>query len=485
MKRTASRPVLFLALVLTAAFAAADIKLDIGPPPDKKEPGKGGIVVPEPTEKAPRRESTADPKGDSLVFLNGDLIHGQFVSVDGPELIWRHPEAEEPIRFRTSGIDEIRFAKVSWTPGPGRSSTLHLTNGDTLVGKIMELTRDLIVLETWYAGTMRVSRSVVQKITFGQSSRRDFVFEGPAGLNGWQKMKHAGRHIRGGAEQGVKYRSDALYLGANSGVGRMVNFPDKPEVQFEIAWRGHPNVVVYLFANKLALSNINAYMLNINGDNIYLNRYDGRRSRRAGQFRLTGMTAKGKASFNLLLDQKEKVIGLRVNGRLVQQWKDQGMMKNLGKGLAFYTYQGGIRVRDIRVAAWEGRMESVDSAAEAGERDAVLLNNNDKVSGTLLSLRLGKLILKTTYANMEIPVDRVASVQFGEKGLKDVKNAKTDARVVFANGRGITLKPEKIVEGQLVGSSENFGRVTVSLTAVKSIRMNVGVKREDGEDEDW
>jgi hypothetical protein len=379
-------------------------------------------------------------------------------------------------------VDEIRFAKVSRTPGGKRGAVVNLTNGDSLEGQVIELTPEHVVLQTWYAGSLRVRRTMIKQVSFRKTSGR-YVYEGPDGLKGWTTVKHSRRSGEQGKPQ---YKNGALYLiGQNIGIGRNINLPDMAEIQFDVAWKGYLNLQIFVFANKLAMSNLEAFMLNLNNDYVYLQRWMTNRAQNMGNTRHEGLSGKGKATFTLLVDKKGKKIALLIDGALSQQWSDVGDPNKLGKGLALYTYRGGVKISDIRVSAWDGKIEAPVTGA-AGKGDTVFLTNNDKVSGTLKAIRDGKLEFQTSYAAMAIPLERVQAIQLGQGGGRPAGLTASGVRATFADGGTVTMSLSRIANGQLMGESENFGKASFTLRAFKSLRLNLKAEREEGEDEfDW
>lgn len=470
-------------IVCLAARARAEIKIDVAPAPKQGEPA-AGIVVPKPGgpgETAPA--PAADPRGDALLFLGGDVLHGKLLGLDAKTIEWRHPDAADPIRLGTKNIDEVRFAQPPRRPAKPLA-VVSIAGGDRIEGTVAELSADQLVLDTWYAGTLRVRRALVEEMTFRQISSQA-LYEGPENLESWSKIDQS---IRGGRQPDTysRFKNGALYLtGQNAAVGRDLNLPDMAEIRFDIAWRGYSNLMIYFYASKLQTHSLESYLLNLSGDYVNLQRWAGNNCQQIGNFNVQGMSGRGKLSMTLLVDKKQKKVAIKIDDRLVQQWSDTvGDPAKLGKGLMFYSYQGAVRIANISVRAWDGRIEVAGAETGAPEGDTVHMVNGDKVTGAIKGIREGQVEIQTSYAAMPVPLDRVAGISLTVKKPDARKPEAGALRAFFDDERFVTLVPDRIVNDQLLGSSTALGKVTMNLKAFRKLQFNLEAKR-DRDDDDW
>jgi hypothetical protein len=65
--------------------------------------------------------------------------------------------------------------------------------------------------------------------------------------------------------------------------------------------------------------------------------------------------------------------------------------------------QGTIKIREIQVSQWDGRIPGSESGNEDQNKDSIMFVNGDLVTGDLLNIANGETIFKTEYAELKIP----------------------------------------------------------------------------------
>jgi hypothetical protein len=433
--------------------------------PDKPEP------------KAPARPPV---KGDLLTFLNGDKLHGDLVSLEPAEgVVWRHPDVAGPVTFKTDHLDTVLLQASGAKPGGKQTAAVELANGGRLPGTVVGLTPDTLELDTGYAGGLSIRRAALKSVLF-EFEQESTIYSGPTGLAGWQVFKIGG-------SKGWQYKKGAFYSpGRAGGIGRNFKFPKQSRIRWRMAWRGYPQVQIYLFTQKLNTSTRSTYMLNISNDYFYIQRRDPKAGyQQISNFNIRGFGGRAKARMEVLVDQEKKAFYLKIDGLLVQQWAaPQGKFD--GKGLMFYSYSNtAMKISEIEVSSWDGVIASGGPAPKEVSQDTVLLNNEDKVTGTIQSIQNGKLKIKTDFAVIDIPLARVASVVFKGKGKGSAPRGARDVQVSLHGGGKVFFRLDKMADGRITGSAPEFGKIAVKRQAAGAIRFNLAAKREQEDDEDW
>lgn len=486
---------LFLAVAwagVTAAVLPAGAEIVIGNDgPLVIDPGQRIVVGSRVVRPAspPYAPPDTDPAGDFtrektdvLVFMNRDRLHGMLEAVDPPGggLRWKHAGASNAIAFALSGLSHVKLAARPAEGQVTHKALVHLTNGDLLAGDIEELNGTNLVLNTWYAGRVCVRRNMLAAIEPSVATS-SVVYEGPGDIAGWLfPAVNAGRKswsLRNGALSAI----DPVPIGRN-----IENLPDQADIEFEADWRGQPYFFVSVFSDNLRQYSGNCYVLRITGPSVYLYRYDQNAgSQNMGNVSIAQFVNDGnqRARFNILVDRKTARLMLTINGRLVQQWTDAGGFAGKGNGLVFQPQNAGeLRISRIRVSKWDGRTPKEPQAAEKGDQDLMRFANADKVSGTLQQIVQGKASFVTSYATLDVPLERIDRVDFSEGKVERARRNAGDVLAHF-NGRGrVTLRLARLGDGRLEGDSENVGTLALPLAACRLLELNI-YEEKPGEEE--
>ena len=126
---------------------------------------------------------------DLLRFTNGDQLHGAFLGIkEGPQAIWRHDDLAAPVDFKTAQLRHIILQGGRPLKPLASLSHLGLVNGDRIPGTITGITSDMIILDTPYAGVLRIPRKQVSMLAPNPLGGRVY-YHGPFVENEW-KMAH-------------------------------------------------------------------------------------------------------------------------------------------------------------------------------------------------------------------------------------------------------------------------------------------------------
>ena len=466
-------------VLLFAAARLATAAIVVGPPEAPPSTPGGGAT----TGAGPGSGAPLDAAGDRLVFLKGDWLHGELVSVDAASgrVIWRHPEAREPIAFSSKSVSELRLGPRQGTAATHESGVVRLTNGDELTGDIASVDPTNLVLSTSSAGRLMLQRSMVSEIRPGAGAM-SVLYEGPKSLDEW-KLRGGDRGRMWELKDGVLSPLVPVPLGRS-----IEKMPDSVRIDFTVEWRQQGIYFSFwFFHEKPDEPQGEAYMLNIiSGQRVDLNRLrstGGSQNLGSAEF-AEGAQQRGTARFSILADRSKGNIALLVNGKMLRQWKDSREFKGGGSSITFMP-QGGreLRISEIRVSKWNGIVPQGTEVASDSPDDSVVLSNGDVMSGTLLGIAEGQAVVKTPFADLKIPLDRVTQISMsGAKAVRARRRA-GDVRASFCGGGSVTFELKSLGGGRIEGTSENFGAAAWPLSALERVEMNIYAEKTAAGDE--
>jgi hypothetical protein len=454
--------------------------LEVAPPPP---PRAAKVEQPAPAEVV--APVSAAPEGDALKFRNGDQLHGTILGIEKGNLLqWRRDDVKAPLGFALDNVLELQLA-----PRPPKTArvphrmVVELTNGDRLAGDIVTLNDKVLKLNTWYADTLSLKRSMVQRIA-SVAAAPDAIFTGPAGLSGWTTSENS--------RDGWKFKNGAFYspLRNSCGVGRNVNLPDLANIEFDLAWRGQLYFQVGFYYEDLRnLYGSGGYAFQFNSSSVYLSRYGANRgqSNLGSNVEVPKLQNKTKVHVSIRVNKAKKAIALFIDNELVKPWTDAEAFAGNGKGLIFFSQgQGQYRVSNILVTAWDGRLDAGPVAAAAVAEDTLRLGNNDRVSGTIKSIGKGEVVVATSFMEMKVPLERVAQIDFADPKTEKTHRQAGDVRAIFLDGSRFTLAMETLSDAALIGSAESCGRVSTALDAFSRIQFRIYEARPaSGAGDEW
>jgi hypothetical protein len=436
-------------------------------------PKPTGIVTATPAPPASRT-----PDADVVKFRNGDVLHGTVAAVGGGVLQWRRSDVAEPIGFALSSVGEIGLGERV-APAESRRAVVELTNGDAVAGELVNLDGKTLTLQTWFAGRVTIQRPFVQRVMFvGELPAASY--SGPNSLEEWKSE---------GNRNAWSFQKGALYAVGSGQLARDVKLPAMATIEFDVAWRGNLNGAVgFGFEEGRRVYQSGGYMVQFNYATITLQRYRANQgSNNLGQsLELPELQRKTKMRVALRVNQSKKQIALFLDGTLARQWSEPEEWAAKGTALVLMAQgQGQWRISNLTVAGWDGRLDGEVSAG-AKDADLVRLNNGDQVSGTVKSITNGQIALTTSFAEMNVPVERAVAVELASATSERARRQAGDVEAFFLDGRKLTVALDKLDEQQFTGTSENFGRMTAALGAFRRLRFHIYEKREaESDDERW
>ena len=423
---------------------------------------------------------------------DGSQFKGTLLEIGPDRAIFEADFLAQPVPLKLDHVLEISLPPHRGDFAGDHIASAGLSNGDMLRGELTGVTDTEISLITWYGGEMKIRRTMVD--TLDIQSRPDLIYAGPTGLDGWTQSK----------EKSWVYEDGTLRPLQQAMISRELKLPVKTHFAFDIAWRSIPRFRFIFFSDDIVSGEPdNCYFLLANGHYVELRKRTPRNNAVpiGGSIQIPEFRNREKVRMELLVDRKSGLFRLLVNGRIAADWNDpEPLAGKMGGGVHFDATDTSMRFSRIEINSWDGTVEGKAEDHEAGfldeemDEDAereeepepdpsrIRLRNNDHIEGQMLGIEGGKVKLKTSYGDMELPVSRLRSFPLrGKKEKEDYmlglyekpKRYNGDVRAWFADGSHVTFRLESATGGRLKGYGQAFGQVDFDAKAFNRIEFNL------------
>ncbi|HWB57836.1 MAG TPA: family 16 glycoside hydrolase [Chthoniobacteraceae bacterium] len=419
---------------------------------------------------APSRGGDTPGSNDVLVFANKDVLHGSFLGCDKSTARWASPAATAPIVFHNSALLQAQFGPRKMPADAARATQMvRLANGDEFPGVVVSLDDKTLVVDTWYAGRLNFARRIVASVESRQAP--GILYQGPSGIKEW-KVTSDDNDKPGWAV------SDGVLVSNNGGsIRRDMKLPAKSKIEFDVAVQNGSGVTAAIYAAAPAdpdedLSD--CYVIGIGSDSIDFQRNANNNVQNLpngdeGVPVNPAMFKDGWLHVEIRVDKDRKSLWLFLDGKMAKQWTDTDFA---GKG----TYMGfsnedstPVKVRNIRLSTWDGKIEDPKHAGVAVKEDSILMENKDQVSGALKSIAGGKIIITSAYADLTIALEHIDRIDFAGGGDAKPEKSAGDVRACFTGGGSARMQIDSWDEKQATATSPDFGKAVFSTAVFESL----------------
>jgi len=155
----------------------------------------------------------------------------------------------------------------------------------------------------------------------------------------------------------------------------------------------------------------------------------------------------------------------------VKTWKDPNGFAGRGGALGFNPQLADrMRISGIRLRHWNGQLPNGrGTEAVGGEEDHVHFSNGNNLKGKVGSVEGGKLMVKTSFAEVPVPLEKVATVVFAAPKIQPDEE----------KSAWITLGGEGRVTGEILEWSAKgvrvrtsiFGEMTLDPAVISSVQF--------------
>lgn len=429
------------------------------------------LTVAQPAVSAPRRAAAVTESGDYLQFLDGSSLHGELQSIDPRKgVLWKHPDATRVIEFRPTHLYQVRFERRATIDHRERPPCLlRFTNGDEIWGSLVSLDEKELELETWFAGRLRAPRDTVRSLTFLPKGYA-ITYEGPTSIEGWSVAP---------TSDAWRYRDGAFVSTSVGSLGRNVHLPRLSKVEFDMAWTGQLSLIFSLYTDLIDRFDYNSscYMFSVRPGYIDLQRIQaGRGSTHLGQVQIASLGLKNSIHLEIRTDSEQAMLALFADGVLVQQWRDPLGFVGQGTGISFYSQRIGpvLSIGNLRVSDWNGKLDSPVPVLTNRTEQVIKLVNNDKVVGTVRTIRNGIVSLTAAQTQLDVPLPRVTQILMARDGEGSQVEDQGAIRAFFTDGGTVSFQLAGWREQGVTGRNRNFGEIQLKPEWIQQIQFNPG-----------
>jgi len=417
---------------------------------------------------------------DVIIFFNSNHLHGSILSLSYPNGIkFKLDNSNDKTIFQTKNIKCINLAIPSKKQNPKKStSTITLTNEDKLIGNILELNKKSLILDTWYAGIIKIKYQMLKHISQNKNNTNK-LYTGPNNLKEWTILPKR-NNIKA-----WKYKNGFLYCDENSSnkiIGKNINLPDMAKISFTVENKDHLCLTFQFYSDEISISTTNSYKITISQ---YVNitrctaTKNSYRESDIQSFHSKYIKDSGKKDICILIDKINKKFYLLCNGKIEKQWTDAQKFAGTGKYICFSNRGGKVKISNIKVEKWDGKFKITKTKNINNQVTADLLQfkNGDKIKGEIINIKDKILYFKTSYATLTIPMTRINNITLNSKTQENRRKKANDIKAIFHNNNHLTIELVKADNKTIKAKSENFGTITIIKSAFKRLYLNIYDKR--------
>ena len=404
--------------------------------------------------------ATAQPVEEPhlLTLSNGDVLRGRMVSYDqAGGLGWTRGDAVGAMSFEVTKVTAIDLGPVKSTEVSGTMpARVRLRNGDVMDGSISALETNVLKFDSICAGPLTVPRLLIRSIS-PQSSNLATVFDGITGTNEWTFADVTSAGDEGGF---WNYQSGAFVATKSASIARDLKLPDQMTLEFDASWRGTLNLAIAVFTDSLKPISLRAteaeppfaafYSLQINSHSVNLLYVSQKEPvRTIAQVIAPSLSQKNEGRITIHASKERKLLTLLIDGVVIKQWTEN-MGTAQGTGVRFvHQGQGSIRLSNLRVRQWDGRLDEQSPTPHVGPDEAVITVTGEKLVGKLLGYDTAGLQLQTGQTPFKVNLDRVQRIEFSAaEPASKAPPAGRMARAKLTNGGVLTFSLLSWKEGK-------------------------------------
>ncbi|HEY1172324.1 MAG TPA: hypothetical protein VGH19_13200 [Verrucomicrobiae bacterium] len=373
-----------------------------------------------------------------LTLSNGDVLRGRMVSYEqAAGLGWSRADSLGTMVFDAAKVQAIDLGPAKSIPPSGElPARVRLRNGDVVDGSVMALETNALKFETVFDGQLTIPRPLLRSLS-PQSANLKTVFDGIKDMNGWTFAEVTSA----GDDAGFwTFQPGAFLATKSASVARDLKLPGQMTMEFDVAWRGTLNLAIAVFTDSLKPISLRAtenepafaafYSLQINSHSVNLLYVSQKEPvRTVGQVIAPVLSQKNEARVTIHASKDRKTITLLIDGVLVKQWTE-GMSPAQGTGVRFvHQGQGSVRLSNLRVSEWDGRLDEVSPSNHVGPDEALITVSGERMVGKLLAYNQTNVTLQTGQTSFNVALERVQRIEFSP-----VKNI-SEGAVTAGKGR--------------------------------------------------
>ena len=412
--------------------------------------------------------TTVTNKGlrETVMFRNGDSLKGELISFDRTNGIsWMRPELTKPVNFNFSSVTEVFLgSRPAMDAADSATRTvIEFHNGNELVGSLISITNDQMLLDTAYAGQLKIPLNQVASI-LPRAKHDGVVFNALYDDKDWT---HGDMSVVQGVAVGDwMYHNGSFVGGAAASVARGLDLPFDARMDFDLYWQNSFQIAIGLHTDSLEPISLNArdqepdfapfYSFALSQSVAYLRLVPKVGPiRQLGQPEILRLTpGTNHTQVSIFSSQKRKSVALMMDGRLIREWVDPQGWSAGGRGVRFvHQGFGNVRIANLRVTKWDGQSLTPSRIRPNATVDVILFKKTAILAGRFAGFTNGEFHLATGGAVKTIPFNDLNQLNLAVQSYKKPAANPTNQVTVYFTGRG-----------RLTGQLENWDRQKAILT---------------------
>ena len=420
---------------------------------------------------------------EKIRLFDGSELTGGLISLDKDQnLFWENQSVSKPISFDYKSVANILFNQIPLNgeqiPHHLKSLKLFFHNGDKLSCKYEQLTKDHLLIETGFSGSIKVPLSVIQKLEFLPDS---FVtlYDSSFGFKNWKTSN---------SKSWIFEEGDFISSFSGS-VGKKLPKKNAIEIQFKAEWERSFYLAIRLFSDSDGSTYGNVgYHLSFSNNRLNLQvnkRRKGRIIRETiGSVMVDDLMKEKKASFKILGHRSKKEFIIYVNNRQVARWKDSTKDFQPDQNGILFINQGGnsyIRLKEVNISGWDKSFFPMENSERITQEHSnyVVLENGDSSLVTSITGDKEFISMSTKRGTFNVPISRVRNITFTNP-KENLLELKTSEQIILSQSLGhLSCKVLSVSKNQLFGYSPNFGDFKLPLSNIRQIKCNQDLLRRN------
>lgn len=432
-----------------------------------------------------------------LHFTNGDRLQGSLGRLENGLLYWTSPTLQKETPFFLNQIQDITFPQVT-NPAVAQDHIAHIRfnpdlrqqndniPGDVMDGELVAVNQDHILLNTWYAGQLKLNRNMVKDLEITDVSPP--VYSGPLKADEWKVFP----------EDSWAFEKNSFVGSGNGTLAKdFKKIPERYCFRFAATWKNRFSLQILFSADSAGEETPdNHYMLMLDNGTSYLQKRCSNPDAIGGIMRNGGMIGeykrdqnfrtKEKTEMRLYVDTTSGLMALYSDESLVQEWND--VEKPLLSGSCIHLRQSSgngnkVQISRISLTAWDGILPSAQDGVKTNaienpdpkdDEQRIILRNGDIILGKVEKVENSEIALKTRHNEIRLPVSRIRKLALAPSEYDERLLQNGDVRAWFADGNYITFRLDGIsAQGKITGTSQHFGTAQFDPTAFTRIEFNI------------
>lgn len=453
-------------------------------------------------QKAGKAKPTIESSSQKLIFQDGGQIGGELVEITKDEIVWRRPDASEPLRFPRGDVRRIATEPAmqestngfpggfmifnppqenSKTPPKPASATLKLPGGDWLFGDVASADGQSFDLMLEDGAKVTVGRPQIEWVQFGITPAPALGFSGSAlDMEGWLP-----------ATGTMELAGHTLIARDTTWIGHVISPPKHFEVDFEVPADAEEGTRLWLqpFGPQPNCYGTGTTEIRFGKKEISAMLFIDKFERQNSPLPKEVQAEKEPAKYRVYYDGIEKRIIVKRNGRQLGDWKfvkEKDQPNGAGhpreiqiNGICFDREDRGpgrevLKFNQLRIQPWNGVVPKEEESGES--QDQLTQNAGAPLFGKLESIAAKEFIFSGAphardagtflrFANTPATLAAAeAKVEFGLQGEftarnLEIRDGKLRCETAFAKSLEVPMKALQRITFQAaeapVAASEN------------------------------